>query len=237
METSGQEARQCLPVRCANAATCDMEYHQCEEDICKCLPTHFDPTTAKCYKFGLTKGKPASELLDENSSTTNNSIANTNSRDNYDNNNIYKTLKDLMENGDKMWLVLIILISLSLIIFVLIFILLRKYYLGYCWTAHKKEYEPNNKTAPKNGYFSKNSINNKSFRQKSSGEVDDLEADNSSADRSSLVRASNGDKTNNKSRSVFSNKPATGTNDYVKVDMDNRASNFGPLSTSTSTPV
>lgn len=114
--------------------------------------------------------------------------------------------------------------------------LIRKYSLGYCWTAHKKEYEPNNKTQPKNGYFNKNSINNKSFRQKN-GEVDDDDAD--------LV--------NDKSDGAAFMTPADKDHSYVKVNINDNhqhdtTDSFNgnnhyhhevttPLKTSTSTPV
>lgn len=183
-----------------------------------------------------------------------------------DDNNFYSILKDLTENSDKMWLVLIILISMSIIVFVLIFILLRRHYLGYCWTASKKEYEPNNKNAPKNGYFNKNSINNKSFRKKN-GDIEDDDDDALNGDdndetaasdaRSNLVTPVDKGKT-----STNKNKQSTATtalksagvdnnHDYVKINIneDNRNNSFNdskqyyqhqlisPLKTSTSTPV
>lgn len=236
------ESLQCLPITCSDSSSCESEYHQCDDNKCKCLATHFDPTTAKCYKFGSTGGKPADELRDSGSNLT--SVVGNDT-------NFYSIMKDLTENSDRLWLVLIILISLSILLFALIFFLIRKYYLGYCWTAHKKEYEPNNKNQPKNGYFNKNSINNKSFRQKN-GENDDDDAGevDNSADRSSLV-SDKKDAISNRA-SVMTSKDKHNRS-YVKVNIDdNQHDNsdslvdnrqyyqhqvVSPLKTSTSTPV
>jgi hypothetical protein len=130
-----------------------------------------------------------------------------------------------MKNSDKLWYVIVMLAVLTIILLALIVMSLRKYFLGYCWTAHKKEYEPNNESAPKSGYFNKDSINNKSFRQKN-GEVDDDgdDIDDTAADRSNLVT------TVNKGRGALLNKGdqrlinnnqelADTENRYVKVDM------------------
>lgn len=144
-----------------------------------------------------------------------------------DHNEFYSILKDLTENSDRMWLVLIILISLSVLIICLIFMLVRKHYLGYCWTAHKKEYEPNNKNAPKNGYFDKNSINNKSFRQKNGELIDEH---------------------NNRSNLIASDQLLAANEDHVKLNMDQDTGDpyadprihhqpIKPLKSSTSTPV
>lgn len=222
---TGAETVECLPKKCSDSSSCE-EYNECTDNICKCLATHFDPITAKCYKFGSTGGKVSDDLKDAPGNVTTSATA--------DDNNFYSILKDLTENSDKLWLVLIILIVLSILVLVLIIMLIRKYSLGYCWTAHKKEYEPNNKNKPKNGYFSKNSINNKSFRQKK-GELDEDNGDDLVEDRSNLVRP------NNNKTGVSTGKK----NDYVKININEKGTNklhyqhqvVAPLKTSTSTPV
>lgn len=207
--------------------------------MCKCLATHFNPNSGTCYKFGSTNGKPVDEATGNNL-TVPTSLFDTE-------NNFYSTFKDLIRNSDNMWLVLIVLIALTVLLFVLIFTLIRKHYLGYCWTTHKNEYAPNNNSSPKNGNFNKNSINNKSFRKKN-GELDDDDVEESAEDRSTLVPALNG---KNLSRSPFLTQAVDKEQGYVKVNInehqvsdpsaaDNGAQfhhQLSPLASSTSTPV
>lgn len=217
----GPADSECVEKSCSNSSSCESEFHQCDDNKCKCLATHFDPTTARCYKFGSTGGKAS----DGSASISNSSTGIENQNEGY---NFHSILKDLTENSDRMWLVIIILITSSIVLFVLIFLLIRKYCIGYCWTAHKKEYEPNNKVQPKNGYFNKNSINNKSFRQKN-GETDD------------------GDPVDDKNDSTAFIKPADKNHSYVRVNVNQNDNSFNadhryneatsPLKTSTSTPV
>lgn len=202
VSVSGREVKECLAKICRTDSDCESEFHICEDEKCKCLASHFDPTIAKCYRFGSTGGKALGDL--QNSGNSTDTVI---THDDY--NDIFKFFKDLTEKGDHMWIVLLILVILSLFIFILLFILLRKYYI---WTSWKKEYEPNNKSAPKNGYFDKNSINNKSFRKKNQ-----IEEDDEDADRSNLVTQSN--------------------DDQVRVNINDNQHRSGPLSTSTSTPV
>lgn len=253
VNNAGSESLECLPKTCQDSKDCiESDFHTCEENRCVCLATHFDPTSAKCYMFGSTGGKP----VDESTKGAENST--TGAADDSPNNNIYSIFKDLRDNGDMMWLVLIILISLSILMLVLILMLIRKYYLGYCWTAHKQEYEPNNKNLPKNSFFSKDSINNKSFRKKN-GDIDEGDNDSLTADLSNLVAASGKADEKHPSRSSPTTKtPYTSSAnqryDYVEVDMNggqllnNSASTddsdgpmfrqlIAPLKTSTSTPV
>lgn len=191
--TDGAETAECLPKSCSSSRDCESEYHVCEDNMCICLADHFDPHTAECYKFGSTGG---------NKSNANNQTANAKGSshdggghpDNANNNKGFNSiLKDLMNNSDKLWYVIIILVLLTIILLALIVMSVRRYFLGYCWTAHKKEYEPNNRSAPKGGYFNKDSINNKSFRQKKGGEMDNDDDDDcddnddTAADRSNLV--------------------------------------------------
>lgn len=243
----GVESLECLPKTCSNSSSCESEFHQCDDNKCKCLATHFDPTTAKCYKFGSKGGKLLTD--NEDSSTGGNLTA---TKILSDDSNFYLNLKDLTENSDKMWLVLIILLSLSLILLLLVFLLLRKHYLGFCWTAHKKEYEPNTKNPTKNAYFNKNSINNKSFRQKTNdideeagsinaglanGQNDDDNDDDGDASGTSSARANlvtNTDKQTNQATTDGYNKNrqtsaplltsgADKNRDYVKVNINNEA--------------
>lgn len=236
VKIDGIERIDCLPKLCSESKTCLEDFTSCIDNKCLCLATHFDPTSARCYKFGSTGGKSADmiEITGQNFTDT---------IDIHDNNNIYSIFKDL-KDGDKMWLVPIILISLSILIVVLILISLRKYYLGYCWTAHKHEYEPNNKNLPKNSFFNKDSINNKSFRKKN-GDVDGEDDDSLTADISNLVAA--GASANRKhSPGTGVSPPANDSsrNDYVRVSINGgQADNLdyhhlvSPLKTSTSTPV
>lgn len=239
---NGVETSECLPKKCSQTSSCE-EYHECTDNICKCLATHFDPTTAKCYKFGSTGGKPLDELRDSSNGTA----TTTKSTHDDNNNNFYSILKDLTENSDNLWLVLTILIILSILILSLIVLLIRKYSLGYCWTAHKKEYEPNNKSQPKNGYFNKNSINNKSFRQKN-GELDEENGDDLAEDRSNLVRPSKktGDAETGSKNVLPATTVKTGErNNYIKINISDKETSKSPyqhqvgtpLKTSTSTPV
>lgn len=193
------------------------------------MATHFDPHTALCYKFGSTGGKPAEDSDGANS--THGNITNLFDNEN-DDSSLYSIIKDLTKNSDRMWLVILILVVLTILLFTLIFFLIRRHYLGYCWTGHKKEYEPNNKSSPRNGYFNKNSINNKSFRQKN-GETEE-DGDDTAADRSNLVTKTSVDKANkNISCGSLSQRAAfvTSNNDdadgddnqkhlFVKVDMN-----------------
>ena len=233
------ETQQCAVQDCAR---CFDSYHRCEDNICKCLAAHFDPHTAICHAYAVgTGGKPIDIILDKRNPDKDNSF--------------YSIFEDLTKNSDRLWLVVLILVVLTIALFALIFLLGRKYYLGYCWTAHKKEYEPNNESAPKDGYFNKNSINNKSFRQKN-GETDD-EDDDTAADRSNLMTTTGkrDHASNDKAHNGSNNK----SNRYVKVDMskdrqqqqqqqnqsDTHNGNYqpfhhkidSPLASSTSTPV
>lgn len=209
------------------------------------MADHFDPETAKCYKFGSLGGKSSDELQAEMANNVTGGVVG-------DDNNFYSILKDLTENSDRMWLVLVILISLSILLFLLIFMLVRKHYLGYCWTAHKKEYEPNNKNPAKNGYFNKNSINNKSFKRKSLETDEEDGGDGSNLVGSTGAESSRVDGHTNRAALVTSpaEQPASHHN-YVKVNMNDDASDpynntqlsyhhhkvASPLTSSTSTPV
>lgn len=195
------------------------------------MATHFDPTTAKCYKFGSTGGKLTGDGQDLNNGNLTNLP---------DDNNFYSILKDLTENSDRMWLVLIILISLSIILILIIFMLVRKHYLGYCWTTHKKEYEPNNKNAPKNGYFNKNSINNKSFRKKNV-ETDEDEDIESAADNRAFVTTNTDDKRSSGVKVNIDDNHRQDTSEPHNGSTNNQYHHnhhlSGPLISSTSTPV
>lgn len=219
-----------------------------------CIATHFDVSRARCYKFGGTK-IPGYPSADQNSSSS----ADINHQNNANSNNgllddFISTLKDLTSinktSDRKLWLVLIILITLSLLLLILILSLLRKHYLGYCWTAHKKEYEPNNTTAKspiggsgKSNHFDKNSINNKSFRRRN-GEHDSDDSDYETAGGG----GGGGTRTGNEDRSNLVSTKKNG--DFVAVNLgaddDKQSSeqkrlNYhhkqGPLKSSTSTPV
>lgn len=215
----GIEVVECLPKTCSSKNDCESEFHICEENRCTCLATHFDPHTATCYKFGSTGGK-----LEDNStdlgdlSSTGGNITNVADGDG-SNRGFNSILKDLMRNSDKLWLVVIILILLTLILLALMTIILRRYYLGYCWTTHKKEYEPNNECSPKTSPFNKNSINNKSFRKKTAELDDDSSgADDTAADSSNLVTTTS--KKDGRGPLVARNGGDNSiVNNYVKVDM------------------
>lgn len=237
VSNAGIETQECLQKFCATSNSCESDFHVCEDNQCKCLATHFDPTTAKCYKFGSTGGKP----LNSSDDTSGNLLDKAS-----DDNNFYSILKDLSDNGDKMTLILIILIIVTVALLLIVFLLLRRYCLACCWRAYKDEYEPNNKNKPKNGYFTKDSINNKSFRRKNGEtEDEDCDQDDSSADISNLVTP------NVSKASEHSTRNKTNTqhsNDYIKVNMSNKGStddgrhNYlnqlgAPLKSSTSTPV
>lgn len=248
---SGNEVVSCLPILCSNSTACESEHHQCVDSICKCIATHFDPTSAKCYRFGSTGGLPNDDLIQP-------TVANgTESEDS----GVYTFFKDLT-GSDSTWLIMFILILLSIILLVIFLILLRKNCFGHCcWTVNKNEYEPNNKNGTlKNGSsheFDKNSINNKSFRKKSSETDDDV--DDVAADKSSLVASSNnGDKRSKKTtRGIINRAQVTTSGEqrrpeqrhgYISVDVNDK-SNTGqlqsnprhkatsPLASSTSTPV
>lgn len=237
VQLDGIESTQCLPKLCSESNTCLEDFHSCIDNKCLCLATHFDPTSAKCYKFGSTGGK----------STDNPDVsAQWNKTDNvdiHDNNNIYSILRDL-KDGDKMWLVPFILISLSILIVILILISLRRYYFGYCWTAHKHEYEPNNKNLPKSSLFNKDSINNKSFRRKT-GNAEDGDNDSLAADLSNLVAVgANSDRKQSTGDIPTSATTNSNRNDYVRVNLNGGQTDnpeyhhlVSPLKTSTSTPV
>lgn len=234
----GSESLECLPKHCSTSSDCESEYHHCDESKCKCLATHFDPTSASCYKFGSTGGKSLDELNASNATNLN------------EPEDAFRSfVKDLRENGDKLWIVIIILILLTLLVFLIIFMLLRKHYLGYCWTAHKKEYEPNNKNAhAKNDSFDKDSINNKSFRRKNG----DLECDNDADETTGLTP---GGKSAKSGRGMTKQPSKDQTSPHIKVNMAGKKLNNGnnsqyndqhynqsdlvvsPLASSTSTPV
>lgn len=233
VSNDGKESIECLPKTCSNSSDCESEHHQCEDSKCICSATHFDPHTAGCYKFGSTGGKPTDGTSDSENTITNGNITSVVDNDDNGDDNFYSILKDLTKNGDRMWLVILILIALTIFLLALIFLLVRKHYLGYCWTRHKIEYEPNNNknSQPKNGYFNKNSITNKSFRKKN-GETDEDE-DDTAADRSNLVT-----KTDKKDGSLVNcaafiapNTTNKSQNRYVKVDMNdhNRRQDGGQL--------
>lgn len=236
VSNAGVETTECLPKTCSSTSDCE-EYHQCDENRCKCLPLHFDVSRAKCYKYGakLLSGDQANQEGDSKNSAPTNHLAD----------DFISILKDLTSRtSDNLWLVLIILIALSLLLLILILSLLRKHYLGYCWTAHKKEYEPNTakQQAPKNGHFDKNSINNKSFRRRNGEMDDDAENDSSTEDKSNLVA---------KKTTIFNNTSSSSRNqgDFVTVNLngkeednespvsEHRRLHQGPLKSSTSTPV
>lgn len=239
----GNEVVACLPKLCTNSSTCESEYHQCEDNKCKCLATHFDPTTAKCYKFGSTGGQPSDgSALEPTNADSNES----------DDNSVSTVFKDLTVASDKLWLILLILILSILILLIVVLVLFRKNCLSHCcWTTNKNEYEPNNKNGTlKNGSnksFDKSSINNKSFRKKSS-ETDD-DSDDAAADRSSLVAGSkenNDDKKDKKSKQTRNgSRVQTPSNQYVSVNISddtggqqsNSQIRTSPLASSTSTPV
>lgn len=233
---NGVETTECLPKKCSHTSSCE-EYHECTDNLCKCLATHFDPTVARCYKFGSTGGKSLEDLQNSSNASTN-----TNSHDN--NNNFNSVLKDLTENSDKLWLVLTILIVLSVLTLLLIVMLIRKCSLGYCWTAHKKEYEPNNKNQPKNGYFNKNSINNKSFRKKND-ELDEENGDDLAEDRSNLVRSNDKTGAVAAKRNIAAATTTGDKNNFIRININDKETNKSsyqhelgtPLKTSTSTPV
>jgi len=233
VSNAGLESLECLPKLCTNSSSCESEFHECEENKCKCIATHFDPTNSKCYKFGSTGGKPTDGSEGKVGNLTN-------AADDVD--NFSFIFKDLRGNRDKMWLVLIILISLMIFLSVVIFMLLRKHYLGYCWQAHKKEYEPNNKSPPRNGYFNKNSINNKSFRQKSS-EIEEGEEEEGEDDTNLVIPS-----TESEGYAAFAREAGDDQSQLVKLNIkeNNHSSGSGnsyhfhgasPLKSSTSTPV
>lgn len=229
---NGVERAECLPKTCTDSSNCESEYHHCEDNRCVCDATHWDPTTARCYKFGS---------LGRGESNAEGNVTTSTSNDDYSSQNddtFHSILKDLMENSDKLWVVIILLIILTTFIFLLIFMLLRRHYLGYCWTAHKKEYEPNNENnADKNGAFNKNSINNKSFKRKNGDAGDNCDNNNLNDSFEDDERAG-----------LASSRGATGRTDqenHHRIDMsnnrrqqhDNPAMIVVPLKSSTSTPV
>ena len=176
MRNNGVESSECLPKSCRSSADCESEYHTCDDYKCKCIATHFDPHTALCYKFGSIGGESNSSV--DSSSDINGKLQTPNGNDNGNDGNVIKSiLKDLTMNGDRIWPIMIVLIVLTLILLAIMVCLVRKYCLGYCWTTHKKEYEPNSTNPAKSGQqFDKNSINNKSFRRKK-GELGEEEND------------------------------------------------------------
>lgn len=186
---TNKESPECLPKLCnTNAATsetvCESEFHQCENDLCKCQATHFDPHTAKCYKFGSTAGIEDSKLLlVDNGTLLNGQSINDNNNNGEGQHNLldsfYSVFRDLIQNGDNIWIVLAIVISLSVLVLVLILLICaRRQSLG-CgfWRARKhQEWDPNNKNnnSDRNNFLrQKDSINNKSFRRRS--KEDDIE--------------------------------------------------------------
>lgn len=189
---SGTEQAQCLPKTCRVSSDCESEFHRCEQDtsssarLCMCVATHFDPTSAKCYKFGAQGGKStdvSNNLLASNKTdaTTTTTAAENN------NNNKYSILDDLIskirDNKLVMWLVLIVALVVF-VIFVVLALLMLLYKDGHCWTTHKKEYEPHSDKhdTAKNGFLNKNkSINQKSFRQKSADALESANHDDAAA--------------------------------------------------------
>jgi len=234
LKNNGVETFECLQKTCSQSSDCESEYHVCDENKCKCLADHFDPHSATCYKFGSTGGQPDGGSI-SNQTSPNESISSPKDSDNF----INSILNDL-KNGDRLWPMVVGIIFLAILLLLFIIFLVRRYCLGSCWNAHKKEYEPNNKTR-NTQEFNKNSINNKSFRQKK-GEIDDEdrsvnEDDCTAADRSNLVTtAISKDKSKNKNQignstsspgSPFNSAAIGNANEthYVKVDMSKSYSN------------
>jgi hypothetical protein len=159
------------------------------------MATHFDPHTAECYKFGSTGGivDGVDQLTRPGGSRNGTATrvidrAGDNNGTSGGNGFFTKTVKDLIRNSSdiSVWLIVILLSVSTLLLLTLMIMIVRKYYLGYCWTAHKKEYEPNNDNGQKSqAAFSKNSINNKSFRKKTNvdHETDDDDDGNDNHDQ------------------------------------------------------
>lgn len=236
---NGLESVRCLPKTCRETSQCESEYHICEDNKCICLASHFDPHTAQCYKFGSKGG----QLKDATSTDGNTTLLNDDGGDR----GFTLIVNDLMRNSDRLWLIVIILAILTFIILAILILVLKKYYLGYCWTR-TKEYEPND-GSEKGSQFNKNSINNKSFRKRSCELDGEDNCEDVAADRSSLV-------TESSKKLIHRDRNGTGNvNHYVKVDMNGTSADKDlnrslvehdrtvngdrnrPLPSSTSTPV
>lgn len=209
------ETTACLPVTCTKESDCrHPDLFQCEDNKCKCLATHFDPTNAKCYLFGASGGgDPASnsKLL-----ITNNQTASSNNNNNYDIGNpeirtesdLRSILTDLIQGRrpDLLWALLIILISLLLFIFVLILLLSKRgHHLRACFcflclaasTKHKQQWDPtDDKAAPPDGAaFLHDGTNNlggkkrnNSINQKSFRRKKNLDSEEASGDEADQLR-------------------------------------------------
>lgn len=130
--TSPQETYKCLEVSCQMDSDCNSEFHSCQDFRCTCLPTHFDPTNARCYKFGSTGGVDA----DQNK-TRDNLIDTSASGD--QNGGIYTIFNDLRKI-DIMWVVIVVIIVLTLVVLALILLLPHR--MCHCWTTRKQEWDP-----------------------------------------------------------------------------------------------
>lgn len=180
-----KEIYECLPKFCKRNSDCESEFHHCDDAHCKCLPTHFDPTRARCYKFGSTGGvdsnldqnKTSANLVDDPSSPSTGGF--------------FTIFNDLRNRSDQTWLVVIIIIAslvILLVLILLLLLLLRRTSLCHCWTANKQEWDP--KVAPASGASllnGKDSINNKSFRRKKNVDTDREDEEEFAEERSNLV--------------------------------------------------
>lgn len=226
-----RETHECLAKFCKHDLDCESEFHHCDDSKCKCLPTHFDPNNARCYKFGSTGGVDAASNSSTDDSKTKDNLIDTESVNNFGG-SIYTIFNDLKKDSDKMWLLVISLIAFSILILILILLLIRKTALCQCWTVHKQEWDP--KVESPNGAsllgHDKNSINNKSFRRKRN--PDDLEED-----RSNLF-AKNGENTGIKAKDseyrIINFEPDQ-PSDTKKFEP--KRSQMGPITSTTSTPV
>lgn len=247
-QAGGIETTECLPKLCSSEDDCE-PFHTCDDNKCKCLPTHFDISRAKCYKFG---GKaPIGDQAAANDSSTPTTGGSGGGGADHRSDDFISILKDLTSmTSDNLWLVLIALIILSLLLLILILSVLRKHYLGYCWTAHKKEYEPNTSKQPppnKDGHFDKNSINNKSFRRRNgdmdaeaAAAADGNDSSTEEEDKSNLVsKRSKGDfvavdLNSNNGKQQQESSQQTMTSEQRRLQYHHQQ---GPLKSSTSTPV
>lgn len=266
----GNEILECLPKVCSKSSDCESEFHQCDENKCKCLATHFNPHTAGCYRFGATvAGQSDEDMLRATEDSKRRANVTSISLEPRNNDGLWHVtttfFKDLTKNSDRNWLVIMLLILLTLILVLALVLLLAKRHqlaAGCCWTAHKKEYEPNSPAGTLLG-GSKSSINNKSFRRKAQSEFepagcdeDDQNTSKSTGDKSSLVAAKSPLRGGAKTNGMTTN--GAGTKDYVKVDFkedrqpvgadcnanEDKEERYQPfhqrqtaLATSTSTPV
>lgn len=235
----------CLPQLCTQDNECEsIEFYRCEENKCKCLPTHFDPTRAKCYRFGSQQLGLPEETPPGANSTGNQTMAADGD------NNKSTILTDLIaattQRADLFWLlvVLLTLLLLILIIFLLRLICCWKDSKGQmrsrpaaalaticlpcCWTAHKhKEWDPADaKAAPpdgdaflhdQDGTNRKNSVNQKSFRRKKNLDTEHEDANEFVGNDDDVEDQAF---TNQRSSLVNGSgkKLVTKTNDYAVID-------------------